>query len=130
MVFREERSDGRGISSGTGPGHRDPFPIAVSMAELHWGNAPVPITAVPFLLGLRSRRQHGAYPGCGTCETKTRVLAEPPSSGASVTAVLTRDDARGRFLGINTMVTGPEVGMAVPVHVVKEFLRRELGSDG
>ena len=39
-------------------------------------------------------------------------------------------DSQGRLVGINTMVTGPEVGMAVPVHVVKEFLCRELGSEG
>ena len=26
------------------------------------------------------------------------------------------------------MMAGPEVGMAVPVHVVKEFLRKELGN--
>ena len=39
-------------------------------------------------------------------------------------------DAQGRLVGINTMMAGPEVGMAVPVHVVKEFLRRELGSGG
>jgi hypothetical protein len=37
-------------------------------------------------------------------------------------------DAQGRLVGINTMMIGPEVGMAVPVHVVKEFLRRELGT--
>jgi serine protease Do len=37
-------------------------------------------------------------------------------------------DAAGRLVGINTMMVGPEVGMAVPVHVVKAFLRRELGS--
>ena len=37
-------------------------------------------------------------------------------------------DVRGRLLGINTMITGPEVGMAVPVHVVKRFLREALGS--
>lgn len=37
-------------------------------------------------------------------------------------------DARGRLLGINSMMTGPEVGMAVPVHVVKAFLRDALGS--
>ena len=36
-------------------------------------------------------------------------------------------DVHGRLLGINPMMAGPEVGMAVPVHVVKEFLRRELG---
>lgn len=37
-------------------------------------------------------------------------------------------DVQGRLVGINTMMAGPEVGMAVPVHVVKEFLRRELGA--
>lgn len=36
-------------------------------------------------------------------------------------------DAQGRLVGINTMMIGPEVGMAVPVHVVKAFLHRELG---
>ncbi len=33
-------------------------------------------------------------------------------------------DIDGRLVGINTMITGPDVGMAVPVHVVKAFLRR------
>ncbi len=33
-------------------------------------------------------------------------------------------DINGRLVGVNTMVTGPEVGMAIPVHVVKEFLRQ------
>ena len=37
-------------------------------------------------------------------------------------------DARGRLVGLNTMVVGPQVGMAVPVHLVKQFLREELGS--
>jgi serine protease Do len=37
-------------------------------------------------------------------------------------------DSQGRLVGINTMMIGPEVGMAVPVHVVKAFLRRELGT--
>lgn len=33
-------------------------------------------------------------------------------------------DIDGRLVGINTMITGPDVGMAIPVHVVKEFLRQ------
>ena len=33
-------------------------------------------------------------------------------------------DIDGRLVGINTMITGPDVGMAVPVHVVKAFLRQ------
>ena len=37
-------------------------------------------------------------------------------------------DAEGRLVGINTMMTGPDIGMAVPVHVVKRFLREKLGS--
>ncbi len=37
-------------------------------------------------------------------------------------------DARGRLVGVNTMVVGPRVGMAVPVHLVKQFLHQELGS--
>ena len=37
-------------------------------------------------------------------------------------------DAQGRLVGINTMMVGLEVGMAVPVHTIKEFLKRELGT--
>jgi S1-C subfamily serine protease len=33
-------------------------------------------------------------------------------------------DSAGRLVGINTMMTGPEVGMAIPIHVVEDFLRR------
>ena len=38
-------------------------------------------------------------------------------------------DAWGRVVGINTMIMGPGVGMAVPVHVVKSFLRSTLGKE-
>lgn len=37
-------------------------------------------------------------------------------------------DVQGRLVGINTMITGPEVGLAVPVQQVKNFLRQALGS--
>ena len=37
-------------------------------------------------------------------------------------------DARGRLIGINSMITGPQVGMAVPVHVAKAFLSDALSS--
>jgi serine protease Do len=37
-------------------------------------------------------------------------------------------DARGRLVGINAMMNGPEVGLAVPVHEAKRFLRRALGA--
>jgi serine protease Do len=32
----------------------------------------------------------------------------------------------GRLVGINTMMAGPDVGLAVPVHVVKGFLRKAI----
>ena len=36
-------------------------------------------------------------------------------------------DVNHRLVGINTLMAGPEVGMAVPVHVVKAFLSETLG---
>ena len=35
-------------------------------------------------------------------------------------------DSDGKLVGVNTMINGPDVGMAIPVHVVKAFLK-ELG---
>ncbi len=35
-------------------------------------------------------------------------------------------DAAGRLVGVNTMMVGPEVGMAVPVDAVKGFLKQAL----
>ena len=35
-------------------------------------------------------------------------------------------DAHGRLVGINTMMAGPGVGVAVPVHVIKRFLQQTL----
>ena len=35
-------------------------------------------------------------------------------------------DTQGRLVGINTMMTGPDVGVAVPVHVAKAFLHEKL----
>jgi len=32
-------------------------------------------------------------------------------------------DAQGRLVGVNTMMTGPDVGVAVPVHIVRDFIR-------
>jgi serine protease Do len=35
-------------------------------------------------------------------------------------------DVRGRLMGVNTMINGPDVGLAVPTHVVVEFLKQAL----
>ena len=37
-------------------------------------------------------------------------------------------DAQGRLVGINTVMAGPQVGLAIPVHVVKKFLKEHLGA--
>ncbi len=37
-------------------------------------------------------------------------------------------DSRGRLVGINTLMNGPEVGIAIPVHIAKEFLNRALAN--
>jgi S1-C subfamily serine protease len=36
-------------------------------------------------------------------------------------------DAGGRLVGINTVMAGPDVGLAVPVQEVKIFLKRRIG---
>ena len=33
-------------------------------------------------------------------------------------------DENGRLIGINTMISGPQVGLAIPVHVVEQFVAR------
>ena len=38
-------------------------------------------------------------------------------------------DVEGRLVGINTMITGPKVAAAVPVHVVKTFLHDKLETE-
>ena len=69
----------------------------------------------------------GVVIGAGDEPDRRELLAvslslRPGNSGGPLT------DARGRLVGINAMATGPEVGLAVPVHVVKRFLKRALGT--
>ncbi len=45
------------------------------------------------------------------------LVLRPGNSGGPLV------DVSGRLVGVNTIMTGPEVGGAVPVHVVKAFLR-------
>ena len=37
-------------------------------------------------------------------------------------------DDQGRLVGINTMIAGPQVGLAIPIQTVKRFLKNALGS--
>ncbi|MEQ8676447.1 MAG: trypsin-like peptidase domain-containing protein [Aggregatilineales bacterium] len=38
-------------------------------------------------------------------------------------------DIDGNLIGVNTMITGPEVGFAIPSHTVKRFLKDKLGDN-
>lgn len=38
-------------------------------------------------------------------------------------------DGGGRLVGLNTIMNGPEVGLAVPVHVIKAWLKQTLDSE-
>jgi S1-C subfamily serine protease len=33
-------------------------------------------------------------------------------------------DSQGHLVGINTMISGPQVGLAIPVNTVKKFLKQ------
>ena len=37
-------------------------------------------------------------------------------------------DSAGQVVGINVMINGPEVGMAIPAHVVQNFSKKSAGS--
>jgi len=60
-------------------------------------------------------------------------LAEMPASGREWLALSLHlrpghsggpvIDSAGQLVGINTMITGPEVGVAIPVHIVEGFAR-------
>ncbi|MBI2170950.1 MAG: trypsin-like peptidase domain-containing protein [Chloroflexi bacterium] len=68
--------------------------------------------------------------GDGLVETPFRgrdliAVALPLRPGNSGGPLL---DVAGRLVGINAMVTGPQVAFAVPVHVAVAFLKESLGS--
>lgn len=50
------------------------------------------------------------------------LLLRPGNSGGPLV------DAEGRLVGINTMMTGSDTGLAIPVNVAKAFLREEVRS--
>ena len=66
---------------------------------------------------------HGRGPGGGERELiAANLQLRPGHSGGPLV------DDRGRLVGINAMMNGPDLGLAVPAHVAVEFLRRALGS--
>jgi S1-C subfamily serine protease len=45
------------------------------------------------------------------------LVLRPGNSGGPLV------NTAGRLLGVNTIMTGPAVGGAVPVHIIADFLR-------
>lgn len=89
------------------------------------------VTAIGFPYGIDGGLTSGVIIGSGA------DLPEMPSSGREWIALSLHLrpghsggmllDAQGRLIGINTMITSLEVGFAIPVHVVKRFLKAKLG---
>jgi len=89
------------------------------------------VLALGHPLGVHGAATVGVFIGAGSefdqVATGGRELiafAAPLRPGNSGGPLL---DVHGRLVGINTMMAGSEVGLAVPVHLVKSFLRRMLG---
>ncbi|MBM3932771.1 MAG: hypothetical protein FJ319_00435 [SAR202 cluster bacterium] len=96
-----------------------PGQIVMSMGH-PWGVAGAVSAGV--VIGLESQEWHGPE---GPREWIVANLPlRPGHSGGPML------DAHGRLVGINTMITGPEVAMAVPVHVAKGFLSDALNARG
>ncbi len=70
------------------------------------------------VIGLESEADESDNPGREWLAVNVQL--RPGHSGGPIM------DLDGKMLGINTMMHGPDVGMAVPVHVVKQFLKKEL----
>lgn len=95
-------------------------PGQLVMAMGHpWGVAGAVSAGV--VIGLETQGEHQSVP------TREWVVANLPlRPGHSGGPMM---DSEGRLIGINTMISGPEVAMAVPVHVVKRFLSDALKSE-
>ena len=81
-----------------------------------WG-VPGVVTA-GVVIGLAATEEGGVWPGREWVVVSARL--RPGYSGGPLV------DAEGRLVGINTIMTGPATGMAVPVHVAATFLREAL----
>ncbi len=60
-------------------------------------------------------------PGIGRDWIAVDLSLRPGHSGGPLV------DHRGRLIGMSTMMAGLDVGMAVPAHVIKEFVKEAIG---
>ncbi len=88
-------------------------PGAVVLAVGHpWGQ--VGAAAYGIAIGL------GSHEGSKGEWLAVNMQLRPGNSGGPLL------DGEGRLIGINTIMSGPNVGLAVPSHVAKAFLKTEL----
>ena len=85
-----------------------------------WGIAGAVTAGVVIGVGHDLPEMSGARRGPAREWLMASLVLRPGNSGGPLV------DVRGRLLGVNTIMTGPEVGGAVPVHVVDAFLREAL----
>ncbi len=87
-----------------------------------WGIAGVVTAGVVIGVGhdLPEMGGRGPTPASRREWLMVSLVLRPGNSGGPLV------DAHGRLLGVNTIMTGPQVGGAVPVHVVKQFLHETL----
>lgn len=88
------------------------------------------VTAIGHPFGVRGAATSGIVIGTGSDDLPEMITGRewvmvslhlrPGHSGGTLV------DATGRLVGINTVMTGPDVGGAVPVDVVKQFLKATL----
>ncbi len=88
------------------------------------------VTAIGHPFGVRGAATSGIVIGTGSDDLPEMITGRewvmvslhlrPGHSGGALV------DATGRLVGINTVMTGPDVGGAVPVDVVKQFLKATL----
>jgi len=99
-------------------------PIAIGDSRsLHAGDL---VMALGFPWGVKGGATSGVVIGSGTqlpelADNRREWIAaslhlRPGHSGGPMV------DSRGRVVGINTLMNGPEVGVAIPVHIAEEFL--------
>ncbi len=94
------------------------------------------VTALGHPWGIHAAATGGVVIGVGPDLTEMLLEMPPDDRELIVVGLQLRPgysggplvDDQGRLVGLNTMMVGPEVGVAVPVHVVKKFLRERLRS--
>ena len=100
---------------------------AIEIGDSHRLNAGDLVLALGFPWGVKGGATSGVVIGSGAQlpelgDNQREWIAaslhlRPGHSGGPMV------DSRGRVVGINTLMNGPEVGVAIPVHIAEEFLK-------